>query len=232
MKDRVKFIKKNNVIEEVKVVDSNGKEWGYEPDFINFDEIEHENTIEALEHKKEQLTRVLAYNEKELKTTKKIRKIARFCYPLLYIFFFALVTIRTPMSISSLSAMEILDNACFAAVFGTAASGFFMFFIVGSDRACAKRSAYFKGNLAEIEKDLEAEKAKEIVKSKDEIEFQIRNKKLEELDRKYTRTFGSYYTNLESNYTYVINAEVEEKENNEKPKTIGSKKKEKQKHLV
>lgn len=224
MNDKIILKKENNVIKEVTVVDSNGKRWNYQPDFINFAELEHEDIIETLECKKEQLTKVLNYSEKKLTEAKKARKIARFCYPLIYIFFFVMIGIVTTNSLSifSLPIKEILENVCFALVAGGMFHALGAFLFVGNHKDCVRKCAYFKSNLAEVTKDLEEEKAKEIEKSKSEIEFQLKNTRLEELDRKYTRVYGNYYTHLDTSYANVIEIE-DEITKEEKPKTIGSK---------
>ena len=219
MNDKIKLKKENNTIKEIIVVDENGEERKYAPDDINFALLEHEDVIEALEDTKVKLSKIVEYSEQRLDEEKKVNKKFKFMMLCAYIGAVILFVVRDPLFPHDLEMADAMIDISLGFLVVGFMHTFGRILLNQYHKNISHDYSYSKANLEQVTKDLEKEKEKTIEESKDEIEFQLENERLDELDRKYERTFGSFYTYIDDKYEYIM--ELEE----EKPKTLGSKKK-------
>lgn len=216
MNDKIILKTEDNVIKEVVVVDDSGEKRTYEPDTINFAELEHEDIMETLKDKKEKLSKIVEYSMQRLEDAKKANKKFAIFMAGIFIISTILFIVRDPLFPFDMNVVDvILDFICSFIVTGVM-SGFGAILLKQYQKTLSHDYSYAKSNLEQVTKDLEKEKEKETEKSKDEIEFQLKNERLEELDRKYERTYGSFYTDIDDTYASIM--ELEE----ENPKTFGS----------
>jgi len=219
MNDKIILKKEDNVIKEVVVVDDSGEKRTYEPDAINFALLEHEDIMETLKDKKEKLSKIVEYSMQRLEDAKKANKTFVIFMAGIFIVSTVLFIVRDPLFPFDMNVVDVILDFICSFIFTGVMSGFGAILLKQYQKTLSHDYSYAKSNLDQVTKDMEKEKEKEIGKSKDEIEFQLKNERLEELDRKYERTYGSFYTDIDDTYASIMELEAKTPE---KSKTFGS----------